>query len=252
MNKTRILELFDLIKENRITKEEFLEELIRLPFEQVGRHHCIDVHRHLRRGIPEVIYGEGKSKKDLLELCENYLSREVTLLVTRVDPHKAKSIKRRFPNIRYNRVAKCLYFIPEGVSKLDFDGSVYIVTAGSSDLPVGEEARITLKLIGCPYEIIHDVGAAGIHRLLPHLPKIRKARAIIVIAGMDGVLPTVVSSLVSSLVIAVPTSVGYGVNFAGVSPLLTMLNSCSPGVCVVNINNGFGAAVCASYVCMKR
>jgi NCAIR mutase (PurE)-related protein len=251
MDRDSLLKLMHEFKEGCLSTEDFLKKINFLPFERIS-HHCIDHHRFLRKGLPEVIYGAGKTPKDIIEISINVLEKGVPLLVTRVSPKKAKKVISKINYINYKGDARCLHWYnPERVIPENFRGYVSIVTAGSSDKSVAEEAGLTLELIGCPVRKFYDIGVAGLHRLLHNIDEISCSKAVIVIAGMDGVLPSIVSGLLDLPIIAVPTSVGYGANLGGISPLLTMLNSCSPGISVVNIDNGFGAAVTAAYINKK-
>ena len=218
-----------------------LEPVESLPFAS------IDHHRSLRQGFPEVIYGAGKTPQQIAEIALRIVSRGDGLLVTRLAPAAAEQLRATISDIQINEVARTAYLAgtepaPRGT------GTVTIVTAGTSDLPVAEEAAVTLDALGNCVGRITDVGVAGIHRVLAKHDELMSASVIIVIAGMDGALPSVIGGLVRAPVIAVPTSVGYGAAFGGIAPLLTMLNSCAAGVTVVNIDNGFGAAVAASRI----
>ena len=206
----------------------------------------IDNHRASRRGFPEVVFGEGKTPEQVLKISGHILSHDGILMVTRADSRIFKLLKSRYPKIKYDKKARIIYYRKsEPVSK---KGLVLIITAGTADLPVAEEARGTLGIMGNKAEILYDVGVAGLHRLLDKRDILEKASVLIVVAGMEGALASVVSGLVSKPVIAVPTSVGYGASFNGLAALLTMMNSCSPGIAVVNIDNGFGAAYFASMI----
>ncbi|HEY3860569.1 MAG TPA: nickel pincer cofactor biosynthesis protein LarB [Verrucomicrobiae bacterium] len=206
----------------------------------------VDSHRALRRGFSEVIYGAGKTAAQVAEIAKQIRSREERLLVTRVDAAQARALAKKFKEARHHEAARCVTIDPHPLPKRA--GTIALLCAGTSDLPVAEEAAVTAEIMGNRVERIYDVGVAGLHRLLNKLELIQKARVVIVVAGMEGALPSVVSGLVSQPVIAVPTSVGYGANFAGLAPLLGMLNSCSSGVTVVNIDNGFGAGYAASQI----
>jgi NCAIR mutase (PurE)-related protein len=200
----------------------------------------------LQRGFPEVVFGEGKTIDQIVEISRRIIAHDGILLVTRAPKACYTRLKRICPKVKYDKNALCLTYREERpVLK---KGLVVIVTAGTADLPVAEEARVTLELMGNKVELICDVGVAGIHRVLKKRHILDKASVIIVIAGMEGALASVVSGLVSKPVIAVPTSIGYGAAFEGIAPLLTMMNSCSPGVAVVNIDNGFGAGYFASMI----
>jgi hypothetical protein len=206
----------------------------------------VDTHRALRKGFPEVIYGGSKTAAQVVAIARQLRRREERLLITRLDESQARAVKRQFKDARHHRLARCVTIDTQPLPKRP--GAIAVICAGTSDLPVAEEAAVTADIMGNRVERIHDVGVAGLHRLLNKLELIQKARVLIVVAGMEGALPSVVAGLVSRPVIAVPTSVGYGANFSGLTPLLSMLNSCASGVTVVNIDNGFGAGFAASQI----
>lgn len=221
-----------------------------MPFEDLGFAH-IDHHRHIRRGFPEVIYCPGKTIEQIIKIFENLAEKGNNVLATRAeeDVFGALAKTRKFPNARYEKLARAIVLKQKKVPSSK--SVIPIVTAGTADLPVAEEAKITAGIMGQRTELICDVGVAGLHRLLGHLERLQDANVIIVVAGMEGALASVVGGLVSCPVIAVPTSVGYGASFEGLSALLTMLNSCAAGVTVVNIDNGFSAGVTASLINKK-
>jgi NCAIR mutase (PurE)-related protein len=227
------------VRNRRQTPRALLDELRRLPFEDLGFAR-LDTHRRLRRGLPELVFGDGKTPQQLTQIVRRLIQRGELVLVTRLDPHAFTEIRHALPGVHYNPVARLAYQVPR--SRRALRGLVLVITGGTSDLPVAEEAAVTLELLGSRTARLYDVGVAGVHRLLGQWRLLHRARAIIVIAGMEGALASVVGGLVRCPVIAVPTSVGYGASFQGLAPLLTMLNSCVPGVGVVNIDNGFGAA----------
>jgi len=206
----------------------------------------IDMGRKARRGYAEAIYSPGKSKAQLKGISRELLKNKQDLLLTRLEKDNFDYLKKSFPKLKYNALAKIGYLVKKG--KVKKKGSVAVVSAGTSDIPVAEEAVATLELMGNRVVKLYDVGVAGVHRLMNNMDVLRKANVIIVVAGMEGALASIVSGLVSSPVIAVPTSCGYGANFGGLSALLTMLNCCSAGVVVVNIDNGFGAGYFASLI----
>ena len=206
----------------------------------------IDHHRSSRRGFPEVVFGKGKTTEQIVKISRKIIAHDGILLVTHTDEHAFRRLQKDYPGIKFDKSAGIISY--RKVKPKLKKGLVLIITAGTSDLPVAAEARATLEIMGNRTELLCDVGVAGIHRLLDKQDLLKRANVIIVIAGMEGALPSVVSGLVSKAVIAVPTSVGYGASFAGLAPLLTMMNSCSPGVAVVNIDNGFGAGYFASLV----
>ena len=206
----------------------------------------IDHHRKKRRGFPEVVFGKGKTVEQVVKISQKIIAHDGILLVTHADKRAFLKLKKSYPGIKFDEKARIISYRKD--RPILKNGLVLIVTAGTSDLPVAAEARATLEMMGNKVELLCDVGVAGIHRLLDKQKILESANVIIVIAGMEGALPSVVSGLVSKAVIAVPTSVGYGASFGGIAPLLTMMNSCSPGIAVVNIDNGFGAAYFASLI----
>lgn len=234
-------ELLTAIRNGTMNVEEGVARLRDLPYLDMG-HSKIDLHRPLRNGFPEVVYGEGKTPEQVADIFLR-MREHTNVLATRVSQTMADHVISACPQARYNMLGRTLSLVSTPISYRE--GSIAIVTAGTSDLPVAEEARETCTMLGSHAHIICDVGVAGIHRLLGTLPDLRTSRAIIVIAGMEGALASVVGGLVSQPIIAVPTSVGYGASFSGLSALLGMLTSCASGVTVVNIDNGFGAACAA-------
>jgi len=218
-----------------------------LPFEDLGFAH-IDHHRQIRRGFPEVIYCPGKTTEQIVKIFESLAEKGNNVLATRAeeDVFEALAKTKKFPNVRYEKPAKAIVLEQKEIEPSKT--IIPIVTAGTADLPVAAEAKVTLQIMGQRTEIIPDVGVAGLHRLLGHLEQLQNANVIIVIAGMEGALASVVGGLVSCPVIAVPTSIGTGASFGGISALLTMLNSCASGVTVVNIDNGFSAGVAATLI----
>jgi hypothetical protein len=240
--------LNDLLKkvaDNRLSVADAVKELSVLPYEDM-LHAKIDHHRGLRTGFPEVIYGPGKTRPQLLAILGRMIGRTEKILVTRVDEATFRAVKAEILDARYNVDARVIVINRAKGEKLRT--GITVVTGGTADIPVAEEAAVTGELMGNRVERIFDVGVAGIHRLFDHLQVIRKSRVVVAVAGMDGVLPAVLGGLVGCPVIAVPTSVGYGASFKGVAPLLTMLNSCAPGVAVVNIDGGFNAGYLAGLI----
>jgi hypothetical protein len=249
MRRERVRALLEEVAAGRMPIEAALavldgEPLEALPFAS------IDHHRALRQGFPEVVYGEGKTAEQAATICERILERSGAFLVTRADAALRAALAARFPGATVNELARTVHLTLAPMAPSGEAGAraVLIVTAGTSDLPVAEEAAVTLAALGQPVWRLTDVGVAGIHRLLSQQDALRTAAAIIVVAGMDGALASVVGGLVRVPVIAVPTSIGYGASFQGLAALLTMLNSCAAGVTVCNIDNGFGAAVAASRI----
>ncbi len=207
----------------------------------------IDCGRYARCGFPEVIYCEGKTVGQIRRIAKEMFTNEGLLLLTRLSAPAYRSLKKTFPLLRYNKLGRVAYYTKKK-PQIKNEKAVLIITGGTSDIPVAEEARATLEMMGNKVNALYDVGVAGIHRLLNRMEHFDGAGVIIVIAGMEGALASVVGGLVSKPIIAVPTSCGYGANFKGIAPLLTMLNSCAPGVAVVNIDNGFGAAYMANLI----
>ena len=233
------------IRRGRRTLNAVVDELRRLPFDDLGFAR-LDTHRRLRRGLPEVVFGDGKTPDQLIRIIRRLSQAGELIFITRLDPDAFTEIRQALPSLRYDPIARVAYGPPR--SRRSLRGFVPVVTGGTSDLPVAEEARITLELLGSRTARLYDVGVAGVHRLLSQWRLLQRARAIVVIAGMEGALASVVAGLVPCPVIAVPTSVGYGAGFQGLAPLLAMLNSCVPGIGVVNIDNGFGAAYLAHLI----
>lgn len=246
MNQEQLKKLLHQVKDSRLTVEEALVRLKHLPFEDLDFAR-IDHHRSLRKGFPEVIFGEGKTSPQIIEIMKKMQGREENILVTRLDPLKARAIKKRMPKAVYHPLSRVLTLtakplVPKG------RGTVLIISAGTSDIPIAEEALLTAQIMGNPVAYLYDVGISGLHRLMSNRKEIFSASVLIVVAGMEGALPSVVGGLVDRPVIAVPTSIGYGASFNGLAALLAMLNSCASGVAVVNIDNGFGAGYLATLI----
>lgn len=242
MKRSDLLELLSAVERGSVTTETAADRLASLPYEDLG-HARLDHHRSLRSGLPEVIYAAGKTTAQTAEIFAALEADGVDVLATRVDAATAEIIQARQPKAVYNPTARTLS-LRQSVSA-ESEGMVAVLCAGTSDLPVAEEAAVTAETFGAKVLRIYDVGVAGLHRLLAVREQLSTAHVVIVCAGMEGALPSVVGGLVGVPVIAVPTSVGYGASFAGVTALLGMLNSCSPNVTVTNIDNGFGAAYTA-------
>ena len=223
-----------------------MEELKLLPYQDLG-FAKIDHHRALRKGVPEVVLGEGKTPGQVAEIARELAARVDTLMITRATPETFEAVREEVPEVIYLSDARAVVLDKRQPSK-PLKKGVTIVSAGTSDVPVAEEAAATAELIGSEVERIYDVGVAGLHRLLDQVENLQQARIIIAVAGMEGALPGVVAGLVAAPVIALPTSVGYGTGLGGVGALMTMLNSCAPGIAVVNIDNGFGAGYLASII----
>ncbi len=246
MRERALRELLDRVAAGTLQPSEALSQLIKLPFEEL--HFAkIDNHRALRRGYPEVVYGQGKTDRQIASIVERlHAAGDQNIIVTRARKTAYPLIKRKFKSAKYSSESSMIYI------QRDFaiygKGKIAVITAGTSDIPIAEEAYLTAWLLGNEVLKIYDVGVAGIHRLISFMPQLREARVVIAVAGMEGALPSVVSGLVAAPVIAVPTSTGYGASFGGIAALLSMLNSCSSGIGVVNIDNGFGAGFLASLI----
>ena len=234
------------VKNNNLDIDDALKKLKDLPYEDLGYAH-IDHHRNLRNGFPEVIYCKGKSDEHILGIIERMNKKNTNILGTRCRKETFDKIAKIYPNAEYEEVSQILKIKNEEI-KEQGKGKILIITGGTSDIPVADEAYYTAKFFGNEVERLYDVGVAGINRLLSHRNIIEEARVIVAVAGMEGALASVVGGLVDVPVIAVPTSVGYGANFDGLAPLLAMLNSCASGISVVNIDNGFGAGYLASTI----
>ncbi len=246
MDRDILKDLLIQLKKGDVTVEETLDRLKSLPFEDLD-FACIDHHRSLRRGLSEVIFGEGKEISNILAIMEKMLEQEERVLVTRLSPEKAEAILSRFSESVYHERSRLLTLTKRKL-EVSERGTIIVMSAGTSDIPVAEEAAITAEFMGNTVETIYDVGVSGIHRILAHRERIMKASVLVVAAGMEGALPSVVGGLIDKPVIAVPTSIGYGASFGGIAALLGMLNSCASGVTVVNIDNGFGAGYAASVI----
>lgn len=249
MTEQRLNELMKAVRAGRLSCEDAVARLKNLPFEDLG-FAKIDHHRALRQGFAEVIFGQGKTPKQVAEIVKSMLRRDTrqNVLITRAGVKIFAAVKRLNRTAKFHQLSGVITI--ERNREISGKGAICVVSAGTSDIPVAEEAALTAQLMGNRVERLYDVGVAGIHRLLHHRDELTKARVIICVAGMEGALPSVVGGLVSVPVIAVPTSVGYGASFGGVAALLGMLNSCASNVTVVNIDNGFGAARVAS--CINR
>jgi NCAIR mutase (PurE)-related protein len=246
----QLKKLLQQVKNGKIGTNEAIEKLRHLPFEDLGFAR-VDHHRQLRCGFPEVIYCPGKTTEQIVKIFSNLAEKGNNILATRAEENvfKALAKTKKFPKLRFEKAAKAIVLEQKKIKPSK--SVIPIVTAGTADLPVAAEAKVTAEIMGQQTKLICDVGVAGLHRLIGHLPKLQKANVIIVIAGMEGALASVVGGLVSCPVIAVPTSVGTGASFGGIAALLTMLNSCAAGVTVVNIDNGFSAAVAATLINRK-
>ena len=245
MTTTDAIKLLDRFRAGAVTRDEVLRKFQAAPAAELG-FATLDTHRALRKGFPEIIFGAGKTPPQVVQIAARLFEREQRVLVTRVGAEHAKRLMRRFPRAVHHELARCVTIEKKPLPKLP--GTIAVICAGTSDLPVAEEAALTAEIMGNRVERVTDVGVAGVHRLFGRLETIQRANVNIVVAGMEGALPSVVAGLVSRPVIAVPTSVGYGANFSGLAALLGMLNSCASGLTVVNIDNGFGAGYAASQI----
>jgi NCAIR mutase (PurE)-related protein len=246
MDRKHLNDLLSQVANGKLSVDTAAERLSHLNYEDIAFAH-IDHHRSLRKGFPEVIYGEGKSVLQIATILERMISQETVVLVTRITPDKAESVMNAVPGCQYDEEARMIMW-GHPPTKAKVRGSILVVSAGTSDIPVAREAMLTAEAMGNPVVSLFDVGVAGLHRLLAHHEIIETAAVLVVVAGMEGALPSVVGGLVDRPVIAVPTSVGYGTSLGGVAALLSMLNSCSSNVAVVNIDNGFGAGYMASII----
>ncbi len=251
MNAKRLREILQDLQGGRCDLESAFRRLRDLPYEDLGFAR-LDHHRALRTGFPEAVFCEGKTPDQVAEIIVRLAARHPRILGTRASREAADAVRRRLPDAVYHETARLIVAGP-GESQPDpTAGTVLVCAAGTSDLPIADEAAITSETLGAPVSRLWDVGVAGLHRLLEHREAIAEASAIIAVAGMEGALPGIVAGLASCPVIAVPTSVGYGASFGGLAALLTMINSCAPGVVVVNIDNGFGAGVTAHRIARGR
>jgi NCAIR mutase (PurE)-related protein len=245
MDQDKLKQLLEQVREGAVNVDEALGRLKHMPFEDLG-FAKVDHHRAIRNGMPEVIFGKGKAPEHVVEIAARLVERSPNLLATRVDPGAAEMLRERFPEAEY--------FPKSGVVRLWRDrtirgkGTIVVACAGTSDIPVAEEAHLTAEIMGNRVESIFDIGVAGIHRLMSNRERLTEARVCVVCAGMEGALPSAVGGLVSCPVIAVPTSIGYGASFNGLAALLGMLNSCASNVTVVNIDNGFGGGYVAGLI----
>ncbi|MHA1628939.1 MAG: nickel pincer cofactor biosynthesis protein LarB [Candidatus Heimdallarchaeota archaeon] len=248
MDEHYLKELLLRFKEGRLTLEKVLQQLKDLPFEDLG-YAKIDHHRALRKGFPEVVYCPGKTIEQIKTIFSSLNEKNKNILLTRASKSIYTELKKIDPQLQFNAQAKIIYIEKKPRIKV---GKVLIICGGTADIPIAEEAALTAELMGANVERIFDVGVAGIHRLLNYKEQIFEANVIVAIAGMEGALASVIAGLAACPIIAIPTSVGYGANFHGISALLTMLNSCAPNVAVVNIDNGFGGGLMAALINKQR
>ena len=246
MQEEKIRDLLESVSQGRVNIDDALSRLRSLPYESVGNFAQLDHHRALRCGFPEVVFGQGKTTDQIVQIVHRLSEKNDRVMVTRVTPEMNAVIQPQVPGLVYHPTAR-IQVLDRSTDQKKKAG-IFVLSAGTADIPVAEEAALTADVMGNEVERVYDVGVAGIHRLLNQVERLQRARVVVVVAGMDGALPSVVGGLVSVPVIAVPTSVGYGASFHGLAALLTMLNSCATGVAVVNIDNGFGAGVLASRI----
>jgi NCAIR mutase (PurE)-related protein len=245
MTKEQLRKLLEQVRQGELDIERALGRLRHMPFEDIG-FAKVDHHRALRQGMPEVIFGQGKTPEQVVAIATRLLENAKNILITRADEATGKAVRRKIRKAEYFPLSRVVRVW--GDRRIDGKGKIAVVCAGTSDIPVAEEARLTAETMGNEVDAIYDVGVAGIHRLMSQLDRLMEARVVVAVAGMEGALPSVVGGLVPCPVVAVPTSIGYGANFRGLSALLTMLNSCASNVTVVNIDNGFGAGYVASLI----
>ncbi len=245
MTTTEAARLLEKFRAGGISRDQVLQAFQAAPVADLGFAQ-VDTHRALRKGFPEVIFGSGKTPEQVLKIAGKLLEHNQNVLATRITAQHARVVRKKFKHAVYHELAGCLTIAKKPLPKRP--GTIAVACAGTSDLPVAEEAAVTAEFMGNRVERVNDVGVAGVHRLFSRLETIQRANVVIVVAGMEGALPSVVAGLVAKPVIAVPTSVGYGASFGGLAALLGMLNSCGSGVTVVNIDNGFGAGYAASQI----
>ena len=245
MTTTEAIELLEKFRAGKVPRDEILHAFQAPPTANLGFAQ-VDTHRALRKGFPEVIFGAGKTPEQVVKIAMKLFAHEQRVLVTRITAEHARALRKKFKHAVHHKLARCVTIEKKPLQKRA--GTIAVICAGTSDLPVAEEAAVTAEIMGNKVERIVDAGVAGLHRILSRLETLQKANVLIVVAGMEGALPSVVAGLVSKPVIAVPTSVGYGASFGGIAALLGMLNSCGSGVTVVNIDNGFGAGYAASQI----
>jgi len=249
VNRQNILELLEKIRRGTVTPEQGLQALKKLPFEDLGFAR-VDHHRTIRHGFPEVVFGQGKKPEQVAAIVRSLLSQNSNILVTRCDRSTYNRVRRVSSKARYHDEARVVSIVQD--SAIYGEGIIHVVCAGTTDIPVAEEAAVTARLMGNKVETTFDAGVAGIHRLLSAQESLGRARVIIAVAGMEGALPSVIGGMFSVPIIAVPSSTGYGSSLGGITALLAMLNSCASNVTVVNIDNGFGAGYVASLINRKR
>jgi NCAIR mutase (PurE)-related protein len=245
MDEEQLRQLFEQVRAGAVDVDSALHRMRHMPFEDLG-FAKVDHHRALRHGMPEVIFGKGKTADQIIAIAASLLENSRNVLITRADADTAARVGARFESAEYFPLSRSIRFWRD--KTIRGKGKIVVACAGTSDIPVAEEAQVTAEVMGNEVETIHDIGVAGIHRLMSHAARLTEARVVVVCAGMEGALPSVVGGLVSCPVIAVPTSIGYGASFQGLAALLGMLTSCASNVAVVNIDNGFGAGYVASLI----
>ena len=245
MTITEAIQLLEKFRAGGVGRDQVLRAFQGAPVADLGFAQ-VDTHRALRKGFPEVIFGAGKTPEQVVKIAAKILASESRVLITRITEAHARALRKKFKRATHHETARCITIEKSPLRKRP--GTIGVICAGTSDLPVAEEAAVTAEIMGNRVERIYDVGVAGLHRLLAKSENLRSANVLVVVAGMEGALPSVVAGLVSRPVIAVPTSIGYGASFGGVAALLGMLNSCASGLTVVNIDNGFGAGFAASQI----
>lgn len=246
MQEAQLRQLLEGIRSGSIDVDAAIQRLRALPFEQIEQFARLDNHRALRTGFPEVVFGQGKTPDQVIKIVKRLMQHNDRVLVTRVTPEMYAAVHDELPDLTYQEAARALTL--DRSDPADRKPGVLVATGGTADIPVAEEAAVTAELLGNQVDRVYDVGVAGLHRLLDQMDRILMANVIVVAAGMEGALASVIGGLASAPVIAVPTSVGYGASFGGLAALLTMLNSCATGVAVVNIDNGFGAGYLAGMI----
>ena len=245
MTTTEAIQLLEKFRAGGVSRDQVLRAFQAAPVADLGFAQ-VDTHRALRKGFPEVVFGGGKTPEQVVKIAAKILASESRVLITRITDVHARALRKKFKRAVHHETARCVTIEKSPLPKRP--GTIGVICAGTSDLPVAEEAAVTAEIMGNHVEWIYDVGVAGLHRLLAKSENLRRANVLVVVAGMEGALPSVVAGLVSKPVIAVPTSIGYGASFGGIAALLGMLNSCASGLTVVNIDNGFGAGFAASQI----
>jgi len=243
--KSLLKEVLDKVQKGKLSPKKALDILKDYPYQDLT-FAKIDHHRELRKGYPEIIYGLGKTEEQIVKIAQEIIKKGSNLLITKLDEENFKNVKKKIPGAQFNPLARIVYLLQKKPSP--GKGKIMIITAGTSDIPIAEEAAVTCEILGNEIDKVYDIGVAGLHRFFGEYEKIKQARVIIIVAGMEGALPSVVAGVVNIPIIAVPTSVGYGASMKGLAALLAMLNSCPGGVGVVNIDNGFGAGYLASLI----